>query len=105
MLPSFNGLLSLNLSGTDMYDSGLDILLRGLTSPHCKIRNLYLDENNISDKGAFALAAVLPSYSFRPECVTLRGNNRLTDKGIRHLKETVRLTRIRRTVVASRNSD
>ncbi|XP_076152926.1 NACHT, LRR and PYD domains-containing protein 12-like [Alosa pseudoharengus] len=61
VLQSTNSLLQLDLSDTDLGDSGVQLLSKGLSSSNCKIHTLRLSDCLISEKGCGFLASALTS--------------------------------------------
>ncbi|KAL2086040.1 hypothetical protein ACEWY4_017099 [Coilia grayii] len=59
VLQSPNSLTEMDLSDNDLGDSGVQLLSKGLSSPHCKMQKLRLSGCLISEKGCTFLAAAL----------------------------------------------
>ncbi|XP_062387836.1 NACHT, LRR and PYD domains-containing protein 12-like [Sardina pilchardus] len=58
-----NSLIDLGLSHNDLRDSGVQLLSKGLSSPHCKLQTLRLSDCLISMGGCGFLASALTSNS------------------------------------------
>ncbi|XP_042559460.1 NACHT, LRR and PYD domains-containing protein 12-like [Clupea harengus] len=65
-LQSANPLLELDMSNNVLRDSGVHLLSKGLSSPHCKLQILRLSDSHISDDGYVCLAFTLMA---NPSCV------------------------------------
>ncbi|XP_041960938.1 NACHT, LRR and PYD domains-containing protein 3-like isoform X2 [Alosa sapidissima] len=61
ILQSPNFLIELDMSHNDLGDSGIQLLAKGLSSPHCKLHTLRLSDCFISEKGCGFLASALTS--------------------------------------------
>ncbi|XP_041959937.1 NACHT, LRR and PYD domains-containing protein 12-like isoform X6 [Alosa sapidissima] len=63
VLQSPNSLIQLDLSDNDLGDSGVQLLAKGLSSPHCKLQTLRLSDCLISEKGCgFLVSTPFPSH-------------------------------------------
>ncbi|XP_041960885.1 NACHT, LRR and PYD domains-containing protein 3-like isoform X6 [Alosa sapidissima] len=64
ILQSPNSLLELNLRDNNLEDSGIQLLSKGQSSPHCKLQTLRLAGCNLRDESCQILASVLQSENF-----------------------------------------
>ncbi|XP_041959940.1 NACHT, LRR and PYD domains-containing protein 3-like isoform X8 [Alosa sapidissima] len=61
VLQSPNSLIQLDLSDNDLGDSGVQLLAKGLSSPHCKLQTLRLADCKLTDTSCEIVASVLQS--------------------------------------------
>ncbi|XP_062387963.1 NACHT, LRR and PYD domains-containing protein 12-like [Sardina pilchardus] len=85
VLQSPNSLIELDLSHNDLGDSGVQLLFKGLSSPHCKLQTLRLAECKLTEKSCGIVAAVLQSPNSLIE-LDLRHND-LQDSGVQLLSK------------------
>ncbi|XP_062386717.1 NACHT, LRR and PYD domains-containing protein 12-like [Sardina pilchardus] len=85
VLQSPNSLIELDLSHNDLGDSGVHLLFKGLSSPHCKLQTLRLAECKLSEKSCEIVAAVLQSPNSLIELDL--SHNDLGDSGIHLLSK------------------
>ncbi|XP_057678582.1 NACHT, LRR and PYD domains-containing protein 3-like isoform X3 [Corythoichthys intestinalis] len=84
VLSSPSNLKSLNLGGNNLSDKGVEILSKGLASPHCKLESLFLMECGLSKSSCHLLTSV-PSY---PSNLSLNlSKNNLSDEGVEILSK------------------
>ncbi|XP_029985020.1 NACHT, LRR and PYD domains-containing protein 3-like isoform X4 [Sphaeramia orbicularis] len=74
-------LRKLDLSNSDLKDSGVELLCDGLKSPNCAIETLRLSGCNLSERGCEALSSVLTSQSSRLRKLDV-SNNSLQNSGL-----------------------
>ncbi|XP_062397884.1 protein NLRC5-like [Sardina pilchardus] len=88
VLQSSNTLMELDLSHNNLGNSGVQLLSKGLSSPHCKLQTLRLSKCEISDEGYVCLAFTLMS---NPACVKDLdvSNNRPGDSAQKLLSATL----------------
>nr|XP_061796630.1 NACHT, LRR and PYD domains-containing protein 12-like [Nerophis lumbriciformis] len=77
-------LQELDLSWNNPSDEGIEILSKGLASPHCILKVLKLSECGIADKGCISLAKALKLNPSHLQKLNLR-DNRIEEKGKRVL--------------------
>ncbi|XP_076137452.1 NACHT, LRR and PYD domains-containing protein 3-like isoform X2 [Alosa pseudoharengus] len=87
VLQSPNSLIDLDLSHNDLGDSGVQLLSKGLSSPHCKLHILRLAECKLSEKSCRIVATVLQSPNFLIELDL--SHNDLGDSGVQFLSKGV----------------
>ncbi|XP_057706265.1 NACHT, LRR and PYD domains-containing protein 3-like [Corythoichthys intestinalis] len=85
VLSSPSNLKSLNLGGNNLSDKGVEILSKGLASPHCKLESLFLMECGLSKSSCHLLTSV-PSYPSNLKRLNLSKNN-LSDEGVEILSK------------------
>ncbi|XP_062393531.1 NACHT, LRR and PYD domains-containing protein 3-like [Sardina pilchardus] len=85
VLQSPNSLIELDLSHNDLGDSGVHLLSKGLSSPHCKLQTLRLAECKLSEKSCGIVAAVLQSPNSLIELDL--SHNDLGDSGVHLLSK------------------
>ncbi|XP_057680072.1 NACHT, LRR and PYD domains-containing protein 12-like isoform X2 [Corythoichthys intestinalis] len=85
VLSSPSNLKRLSLSRNDFSDEGVEILSKGLASPHCKLQSLSLWNCKLGKGSCHPLASVLSSPS-NLKSLDLGGNN-LSDEGVEILSK------------------
>ncbi|XP_062387777.1 NACHT, LRR and PYD domains-containing protein 12-like [Sardina pilchardus] len=85
VLQSPNSLIELDLSDNDLGDSGVQLLSKGLSSPHCKLQTLRLADCKLTDKSCELVASVLQSPNSLIELDL--SNNDLGDSGLQLLSK------------------
>ncbi|XP_041960832.1 protein NLRC5-like isoform X8 [Alosa sapidissima] len=80
VLQSPNSLIELDLSHNDLRDSGVQLLSKGLSSPHCKLQTLRLAECTLTEKSFVSVASVLQSSNSLIELDL--SHNDLRDSGV-----------------------
>ncbi|XP_062387861.1 NACHT, LRR and PYD domains-containing protein 12-like [Sardina pilchardus] len=84
VLQSPNSLIELDLKDNELTDSGVQLLSKGLSSPHCKLQTLSLQSCSIGEEGFTALASALRSNPSHMRVLLLEGS-KATDSGVKHL--------------------
>ncbi|XP_076139854.1 NACHT, LRR and PYD domains-containing protein 12-like [Alosa pseudoharengus] len=84
-LQSPNSLIELDLSYIDLGDSGVQLLSKGLSSPHCRLQALRLADCNLRDKSCEIVASILQSHNCLIELDL--SDNELRDSGVQLLCE------------------
>ncbi|CAN9500150.1 unnamed protein product [Ophioblennius macclurei] len=79
-----SSLTHLDLSNSNLKDSGVKLISSGLESPHCKLQNLRLSSCGLSERSAEALSSALSSQSSSLTHLDL-SNNDLKDSGVKLL--------------------
>nr|XP_061796643.1 NACHT, LRR and PYD domains-containing protein 12-like [Nerophis lumbriciformis] len=79
-------LQELDLIGNNLSDEGVEILSKGLASPHCILKILKLSWCSITKKGCVSLAEALKVTSSHLQELDLTGNN-LSDEGVEILSK------------------
>ncbi|XP_042559456.1 NACHT, LRR and PYD domains-containing protein 12-like [Clupea harengus] len=87
-LQSATSLLELDLGDNELGDSGVQLLSKGLSSPHCKLQTLRLSGCLITHKGCSFLASALKSNPSYLKELDLN-NNHLGYSGVRELTYTL----------------
>ncbi|XP_062394426.1 NACHT, LRR and PYD domains-containing protein 12-like isoform X1 [Sardina pilchardus] len=85
VLQSPNSLIELDLSDNELGDSGVQLLSKGLSSPHCKLQTLRLAGNKLTDKSCELVASVLKSPNTLTELDL--SNKDLGDSGVQLLSK------------------
>ncbi|XP_076120696.1 NACHT, LRR and PYD domains-containing protein 12-like [Alosa pseudoharengus] len=84
VLQSPSSLIELNLSYNVLRDCGVQLISNGLSSPHCKLQTLSLDNCSIGEEGFTALASALRSNPSHMRQLYLEGS-KAGDSGVKHL--------------------
>ncbi|XP_076137634.1 NACHT, LRR and PYD domains-containing protein 3-like [Alosa pseudoharengus] len=85
VLQSPNSLIELDLSQINLKDSGVQLLSKGLSSPHCKLQTLRLADCKLTDKSCEIVASVLQSPNSLQQLDL--SDNDLGDSGIQLLSK------------------
>ncbi|KAL2082213.1 hypothetical protein ACEWY4_022031 [Coilia grayii] len=97
VLQSPNSLLQLDLSHNHLGDSGVQILCKGLSSPHCKLQALRLDRCKISYRSCEISACIFQSPN--PLTELDLSNNELEDSGVQLLSKKLSSTHCKLKIV------
>ncbi|XP_039663636.1 NACHT, LRR and PYD domains-containing protein 3-like isoform X2 [Perca fluviatilis] len=94
-----SGLEELDLSGNDLYDSGVKLLSDGLKSPNCKLQRLRLNFCRLSAASCRALTSALSDSSDLRE-LDLSNNHNLKDQGVKLLSDWLRKPQCRLEILS-----
>ncbi|XP_067292599.1 NACHT, LRR and PYD domains-containing protein 3-like [Pseudorasbora parva] len=82
-------LIELDMSGNNLYDSGVKLLSGGLKSPNCQLKILSLSFCEVTDESCGYLASALRSNPSHLRMLDLSGND-LCDSGVKMLSDLLK---------------